>query len=80
VLLFLATSPVFAVTGGANLSSFLLAGFVVIMTFGLYMDRGFLAVAGVVVLGAWLCTVSWAWGPIWRGSSGRLRREPSPRA
>ncbi len=42
VLLFLATLPVFAVTGGASLSSFLLAGFAAVITFTLYLDRGFL--------------------------------------
>jgi O-antigen/teichoic acid export membrane protein len=42
VLLFLVTLPVFAVTGGASLSSFLLAGFAAIITFTLYLDRGFL--------------------------------------
>jgi O-antigen/teichoic acid export membrane protein len=42
VLLFLVTLPLFAVTRGANLSSFLLAGFAGIITFTLYLDRGFL--------------------------------------
>ncbi len=42
VLLFLVTLPLFTVTGGANLSSFLLAGFAAIITFTLYLDRGFL--------------------------------------
>lgn len=42
VLLFVATLPIFAVTGAANLPSFLLAGFAAIITFTLYLDRGFL--------------------------------------
>lgn len=42
VLLFLVTLSLFTVTGGANLSSFLLAGFAAIITFTLYLDRGFL--------------------------------------
>jgi len=42
VLLFLATLPVFTVTGGSSLSSFLLAGFAAVITFTLYLDRGFL--------------------------------------
>ena len=42
VLLFLVTLSLFAVTGGTNLSSFLLAGFAAVITFTLYLDRGFL--------------------------------------
>ncbi|MDP2948776.1 MAG: hypothetical protein Q8P22_04485 [Chloroflexota bacterium] len=42
ILLFLVTLPLLAVTRGANLSSFLLAGFAGIITFTLYLDRGFL--------------------------------------
>jgi len=42
VLLFLVTLPLFTVTGGANVSSYLLAGFAGIITFTLYLDRGFL--------------------------------------
>ncbi len=42
VLLFLVTLPLFAVTSGANVSSYLLAGFAGIITFTLYLDRGFL--------------------------------------
>jgi O-antigen/teichoic acid export membrane protein len=56
VLLFLVTLPVFAVTRDASVSSFLLAGFAGIITFTLYLDRGFLQgglrfswVAGTVV-------------------------------
>ncbi len=41
-LLFLVTLPVFAVTRDANTSSYLLAGFAGIITFTLYLDRGFL--------------------------------------
>jgi O-antigen/teichoic acid export membrane protein len=42
VLLFLVTLPLFTVTRGANVSSYLLAGFAGIITFTLYLDRGFL--------------------------------------
>ena len=42
VLLFLVTLPLFTVTSGANVSSYLLAGFAGIITFTLYLDRGFL--------------------------------------
>ena len=42
VLLFLVTLPVFAVTRSTGLSSFLLAGFAAVITFTLYLDRGFL--------------------------------------
>ena len=42
VLLFLVTLSLFTVTRGANVSSYLLAGFAGIITFTLYLDRGFL--------------------------------------
>ncbi len=42
VLLFLVTLPIFAVTRDPNISSYLLAGFAGIITFTLYLDRGFL--------------------------------------
>jgi hypothetical protein len=41
-LLFLVTFPIFAVTRDPNISSYLLAGFAGIITFTLYLDRGFL--------------------------------------
>jgi O-antigen/teichoic acid export membrane protein len=42
LLLFLVTLPLFLVTRDANISSYLLAGFAGIITFTLYLDRGFL--------------------------------------